>query len=374
MAPEANGPWVPLRPLNSDQAAPETGALYANGGRPHSSIQGAARRNASPAIRAVPTVSQDGTQAQAPTCSDDSLPAPRVPPRTYVARAPPPRQDDPCKPCCALMGAVAAILFLKWLLSSAASDLPSSEHTEPVAFDYSDPVPVISPVAPVMPPPAPASGLPAECKIPGDEYAASNVCSPAVRNEWAKLAAEPRQQDTCRVDYDTGRMVCDTKVSCEGGTTHYIEDIRTTYAMEYDCLKCSDAQRGSCCRKCADLQRSVARGTLTINRTLINNVACLNCDARALSGLASKSEVSCSVNQKDGTFRCKQEEHCESGVRKVHTRNASFSCFVTPCSSCGDAVARAQCCATCLDNYCNARLGFADRKICQGCAMAASGY
>merc|ERR1712228_1028695 len=104
--------------------------------------------------------------------------------------------------------------------------------------------------------------------------------------------------------------------------------------MEYDCSRCHDIQRSSCCKKCSDLQRMVAQGTLLVNDARIHAVVCSHCDQDNLRNMVSKHEVACSHNEADGTFTCSLSEHCELGMQRIDTQNLSFECIVTPCDTC----------------------------------------
>jgi len=211
--------------------------------------------------------------------------------------------------------------------------------------------------------------LPEDCMMSGSQYAASAVCSSEVRKEWSRLAAVPKQQNACQIDYDTGRMVCDTQISCEGGRSRFVEDVQTKRTLEYDCGKCHEMQRTSCCSTCRNLKSSATRGDLVINKTSIHEVSCYSCDHDNLQYMVPKTDVSCSHNEEDGHFKCSLNKHCELGDLNIDTQNLSFSCMVTPCDQCSDPTTKAQCCVTCLTNYCTSGLSFSDRKVCRGCNM-----
>lgn len=212
-----------------------------------------------------------------------------------------------------------------------------------------------------------AERLPPECAIPGEEYVSSSTCSRDLRNEWFRLAAMPAQKDSCRVEYGTGQIVCDTQVSCEGGMTRNVENMQVKKTMDYDCSNCHNVQKRSCCEKCSKLRETASRGSLTVGGDSIHEVVCKHCDTGDLSDIVPQHSVNCLHNEHDGTFRCSMSEHCSDGRLRTNTYNLSYSCVVTPCDTCADSVARAQCCSQCLEHYCHAGLTFADRRVCRGC-------
>jgi hypothetical protein len=273
------------------------------------------------------------------------------------AAAPPP--DNLCERCFWVLALFLVVIFFV---------VPYFLRSEPLD-DYQEEV-VVNP-SPLYPPVrTPTVELPDDCNVPGDLYMASPVCSTTVRREWARLSSIPRQQDVCDIDYSTGRIVCDTKIQCEGGTATAVDRVQTKRTMDYDCSKCPDIQRGSCCGKCKELQDKVSRGALRIGGQAIHEVLCHNCahsDMTESWTVNSASAVSCSHNNADGTFKCTLNEHCESGAQRIDTKNLSFACLVTPCDTCQDTFAKAQCCLTCLENYCNSNLDFVNRKVCRGC-------
>jgi len=203
--------------------------------------------------------------------------------------------------------------------------------------------------------------------MPGREYQASRVCSEGVRSRWKQLAEMPApQQDSCRIDHTSGKIICDTRMSCEGGNTHAIESFQHRHAMEYDCSECSCSQRGSCCRKCAELRDQARAGTLEIGSNRIYEVYCQRCGDGDLCG-GSPSPVQCAHDPVDGQFKCTVAESCEPGQPKINAQNMSYSCVVTPCDTCTNDLLKAQCCYSCLNHFCTADLGFDNRKICRGC-------
>jgi len=219
-------------------------------------------------------------------------------------------------------------------------------------------------VQPVPPPVAPPTS--GDCQVSGDIYLTSTACSEVVRKEWSRLASVSRQ-DACRIDYTTGEILCDTSIQCEGGTTEFVEQIHTKRKMEYDCSKCPDIQRHSCCSKCSELRQMALGQRLAIKNTPIDEVSCWHCEEREMHML-SRHEVRCTHDQSDGKFKCGLSEQCQEGVQKIETQNLSYSCTVTPCDACTDVAAKARCCSMCLENYCNSHLSFQTRKICRGCA------
>jgi len=281
----------------------------------------------------------------------------RAPPERAVA-APAP-DNHACERCFWLLALFLVVVIFV---------VPYFLRSDPIPDDYEEIVGSHRPTPPFTP--IRETELPDDCNVPGDLYMASPVCSPAVRREWARLSSIPRQQDVCDIDYATGRIVCDTKVQCEGGTATAVDRVQTKRTMDYDCSKCPDIQRGSCCGKCKELQDKVSRGALRIGGEGIHEVLCHNCAQADLAEswtAASASAVSCSHNHADGTFKCTLKEHCESGAQRIDMQNLSFACLVTPCDTCQDTFAKAQCCLTCLENYCNSNLDFVNRKVCRGC-------
>lgn len=213
-----------------------------------------------------------------------------------------------------------------------------------------------------------SKGDPRECTISGEEYLSSSACSRDVRNEWLRLAAMPVQMDACRVEVATGQIVCDTQIRCEGGTQKHVEHVQVQNIMEYDCSACHDVHKRSCCKQCLELQKSVSEGSLKVGRELIGEAVCKNCEAGDLSAIVPKHPVNCSHDQLDGTFRCSMSEHCSHGRMRTISHNMSYTCTVTPCDTCTNNAAKAQCCTTCLEHYCLADLTFADRRVCRGCS------
>lgn len=209
--------------------------------------------------------------------------------------------------------------------------------------------------------------LPAECHIRGDEYANSLACSARARSEWLRLSRVPRDQEACRVNYDTGKIECDLEISCEGGTMQHVDKISVKNTMEYDCANCHGVQHKSCCRNCHNLRAEALKADLRISGKVVDAVVCRHCEAHDLVGLESQPPITCSHNELDGNFKCSVSEHCNDGQMKTQTENMSFSCHVTPCHKCGDLSAKAQCCVECLEHYCRRGLSFFDRRVCKGC-------
>eukprot|EP00930_Biecheleria_cincta_P004307 TRINITY_DN105217_c0_g1_i1.p1 TRINITY_DN105217_c0_g1~~TRINITY_DN105217_c0_g1_i1.p1 ORF type:complete len:383 (+),score=41.52 TRINITY_DN105217_c0_g1_i1:67-1215(+) len=271
--------------------------------------------------------------------------------------------------CCALV--VLVIFFLVWA-SSTSTSTDHTQHTSYASSDWASDMPCDAPEtsrASKIVPDRHDTDLPEDCMMSGSQYAASAVCSSEVRKEWSRLAAVPKQQNACQIDYNTGRMVCDTQISCEGGRSRFVEDVQTKRTLEYDCGKCHEMQRTSCCSTCRNLKSSATRGDLVINKTSIHDVTCYSCDHDSLQYMVPKTDVSCSHNEEDGHFKCSVNKHCELGDLNIDTQNLSFSCMVTPCDQCSDPTTKAQCCVTCLTHYCTSGLSFSDRKVCRGCNM-----
>lgn len=252
--------------------------------------------------------------------------------------------------------ALVLVVLLLWVLlrSGSTDDVVDTEPSGLAAAPL--PTRHASPLAPA------GSELPEDCMIPGQIYTASPVLTSTT------AVARTFPTDVCNIDYTTGHIVCDTKIECEGGTSKSVDKVQTKRTMEYDCSKCPDIQHGSCCGKCTELQGMVAKGNLRISGQLIHEVVCHNCGTAALSSYSGSAAVTCSHNHADGTFKCSLNEHCESGMQRIETQNLSFSCLVTPCDTC-DPYAKAQCCVTCLENYCNSDLDFVNRKVCRGCQI-----
>jgi len=300
-----------------------------------------------------------------PQYGGDSAGGEATKPWARAAPEPPvaaPPQDNLCERCFWVLALFLVVVF--FVVPYFFRSDPLDDYVEEVVVPHKRNPPSFPPIR------TQAVDLPDDCNVPGDLYMASPVCSTNMRREWARLSSIPRQQDVCDIDYSTGRIVCDTKIQCEGGTATAVDRVQTKRTMDYDCSKCPDIQRGSCCGKCKELQDKVTRGQLRIGGQGIHEVLCHNC---AHSDMAeswtanSASAVSCSHNNADGTFKCTLNEHCESGAQRIDTKNLSFACLVTPCDTCQDTFAKAQCCLTCLENYCNSNLDFVNRKVCRGC-------
>jgi len=211
-----------------------------------------------------------------------------------------------------------------------------------------------------------------QCKRSGSEYKNSSVCGEGVRRHWANLLAVPANQETCNFDQASGKIVCDTDYACHGGQSFYVDDVRTSSTMEYDCSKCNNFQRRPCCDKCHELQRHVAREGLMVAGSAIHSVVCHHCDVVDLEGKSLKPQVTCQHDASDGTFKCSFAEHCEDGKRIDRRGNWSYKCLVTTCDSCTETFTKAKCCLTCLNHYCNSPLTFQDRRVCRGCEVHTS--
>lgn len=240
-----------------------------------------------------------------------------------------------------------------------------------------EPLPLETPVAhaPAYTPRTFSSGpaRPEDCTLSGEIYAASPVCHPDVRREWRRLASVPREDDSCRVDPKTGRIVCDLQIQCEGGLQSFHPNVMTKHTMEYDCSKCPGSQRFSCCHTCKMLQAQAGQGHFNVAGKSIQEVVCRNpglddCNDEFLRTLNPAGGVNCTQGA-DGTFECSQTEHCDLGMQQTHTKNLSYWCQVMPCDTCADNYAKAQCCAKCLESYCEGGLSFENRKVCRGCGM-----
>jgi len=280
------------------------------------------------------------------------------------------QSQSPCSGFITLVVVVLSALMVRyWITTFSAS---GREQTE---FDYlprsSEPVSLPTyqrasePVSSHQP-----SDLSKECRMPGHQYLSSGVCSATIRNEWSRRASVPRQQKACEIDYHTGKMTCDTKVTCAGGTHSYINKVQTKHTIEYDCSQCHDIQRESCCGKCFEVKDMASKGKLRVNNSDMDEVLCRNCEQDVLRSIRSKHDVSCSHNGADGTFQCSLKEHCELGTPVINMENLSFECVSTPCDQCADSFAQAQCCVDCLEHVCSSSLSFVDRKICRGCAIS----
>lgn len=205
-----------------------------------------------------------------------------------------------------------------------------------------------------------------ECNMPGREYQASRVCSAEVRQKWRQLAEQPvtvPQQDGCRFDHSSGKIICDNRMSCEGGFSHPVESFQHRHAMDYDCSECPGSSRGSCCRKCAELRDQARGGNLEVGSNRIYEVYCNHCTDIT----ASPTAVQCAHDPIDGQFKCSVSEKCEPGQPKINSQNMSYTCVVTPCETCTNDVLKAQCCYSCLNHFCGADLSFDTRKVCRGC-------
>merc|ERR1712194_674793 len=169
--------------------------------------------------------------------------------------------------------------------------------------------------------------------------------------------------NACKFDYNIGKMTCDTTFGCEGGKHYSVDNHHSHNKVSYDCGECHDVQRESCCNTCQEVKQNAAANGLTIHNERIHEVECDGCDRARLN---SHDEIQCSHNPRDGHFQCRLQTSCQTGRTNFDKQNLSYHCTVTPCDSCPDSHARAQCCVQCLNHFCNQPNSFHERRICSG--------